>query len=157
MALDKWIAVFFLVLSVVYGLTAFDYALLPFERNLVFLPNTLPKALSVFGVVLSLLILVAPKVAADDSPAATDRANFRQYKIGQAVGLVCSMLVYALLLRHIGFITATTLFLLGAGCILGERKFHIMLPVALGTAIVIWYLVQELLGIFLRPLPWFVS
>ena len=157
MALDKWIAVFFLLVSTVYGLTAFDYSLLPFERNLVFLPNTLPKALSVFGVVLSLLILLAPKAPKRDADTALDPAHFRQYKIGQALGLIAAMLSYALVLRLIGFIPATTLFLLGSGFILGERKLHIMLPIALGAAIFIWYLVQELLGIFLRPLPWFMS
>lgn len=160
MAPDKWIAVFFLLLSMLYGLTAFDYSLLPFERNLVFLPNTLPKALSVFGVLLSLLILFAPFVSKNNSDTTntdTSPADFRQYKIGQAVGLIAAMLVYALTLRTLGFIAATTLFLAGSGFILGERKLHIMLPVAFGSAIFIWYLVQELLGIFLRPLPWFMS
>ena len=157
MALDKWIAVFFLLVSTIYGLTAFDYSLLPFERNLVFLPNTLPKALSVLGVVLSSLILLAPKAPKHNADTALDLANFRQYKIGQALGLIAAMLLYALVLRLIGFIPATTLFLLGSGFILGERKLHIMLPIALGAAIFIWYLVQELLGIFLRPLPWFMS
>lgn len=155
MALDKWIAVFFLLISLVYGLTAFNYALLPFERNLVFLPNTLPKALSVLGIVLSLLILIAPR--APKSDATSDSTNFREYKIWQAVGLVAAMLLYAAVLRTVGFVVATTLFLVGGGLILGERKWHIMLPVALGTAIFVWYLVQELLGIFLRPLPWFFS
>jgi len=31
MALDKWIAVLFLVLSIVYGYAAYTYPLLPFE------------------------------------------------------------------------------------------------------------------------------
>ncbi len=159
MALDKWIAVFFLCVSLLYGLTAFNYSLLPFERNLVFLPSTLPKALSVLGVVLSLLILLAPKASVDqrDTNADIDLSNFRQYKVGQALGLAAMMLLYALVLRVIGFIPATTLFLVGSGLILGERKLHIMLPIALGGAIFIWYLVQGLLGIFLKPLPWFMS
>jgi hypothetical protein len=32
-----------------------------------------------------------------------------------------------------------------------------MIVVALVGALCIWYLVQEALGIFLRPLPWFLS
>ena len=50
MALDKWIAVFFLVVCVIYGYAAYTYPLLPFELNMTFLPNTLPMVLSVLGV-----------------------------------------------------------------------------------------------------------
>ena len=66
------------------------------------------------------------------------------------------MVAYALLLRPIGFLTATTLFLAGGSMILGERKFTLLIPVAVITAVMIWYLVQEVLGIFLRPWPWFI-
>jgi putative tricarboxylic transport membrane protein len=67
------------------------------------------------------------------------------------------MVLYALALRPVGFIASTTLFLAGTGWILGERKLHVMVPVALLGAGAIWFLVQEALGIFLRPLPWFFS
>ena len=59
MALDKWIAVVFLVICVIYGYSAYTYPLLPFERNMTFLPNTMPMVLSVLGVSLALLILLA--------------------------------------------------------------------------------------------------
>ena len=39
----------------------------------------------------------------------------------------------------------------------GERKFHLLVPIAIATAGLIWYLVQETLGIFLRPWPAFFS
>jgi putative tricarboxylic transport membrane protein len=39
--------------------------------------------------------------------------------------------------------------------ILGERKLYILIPVAAIATGSIWYLVQEVLGIFLRPLPSF--
>ena len=47
MPLDRIVALVFLVVSVAYGVAAFNYPLLPFERNMAFLPNTLPMALSV--------------------------------------------------------------------------------------------------------------
>ena len=80
----------------------------------------------------------------------------RQYKLAQAIFLLGLMIAYALLLRPIGFIAATTLFLAGGGMILGERNYKLLLPIAIFTAFLIWYLVQELLGIFLRPWPWFI-
>ena len=160
MALDKWIAIVFLVICTVYGYSAYNYPLLPFERNMVFLPNTMPMVLSVLGVLFALLILLAPSPKADAEGDALGNINlkmWREYKVGQALGLIALMIVYALALRPIGFIAATTLFLVGAGWTLGERKLVTMICVALVGALCIWYLVQEALGIFLRPLPWFLS
>ena len=160
MALDKWIAALFLVGGVVYGYAAFNYPLLPFERNLPFLPNTLPMVLSALACLLSLVVLLSPGVKAnddDDVLGSIDLKRFAEYKIGQALMLIGAMILYALALRPVGFIAATTLFLVGTGFILGERKWHIMIPVALVGAGSVWYLVQEALGIFLRPLPWFMG
>ncbi len=160
MALDKWIAALFLVGSIVYGYAAFNYPLLPFERNMSFLPNTLPMVLSVLAALLSLVILLSPRAAADedgDVLGTIDFTKFREYKVGQALLLIAAMILYALALRPVGFILATTLFLAGTSWILGERKYHIMIPVALAGAFFIWYLVQEALGIFLRPLPFFLG
>ena len=160
MALDKWIAIVFLVICTVYGYSAYNYPLLPFERNMVFLPNTMPMVLSVLGVLFALLILLAPSPKADAEGDALGNINlkmWREYKVGQALGLIALMIIYALALRPVGFIAATTLFLVGAGWTLGERKLVTMIGVALVGALCIWYLVQEALGIFLRPLPWFLS
>ena len=160
MALDKWIAALFLAGSVVYGIAAFNYPLLPFERNMPFLPSTLPMVLSVLAALLSLVILVSPRGEPDekgDVLGSIDLKHFREYKVGQALMLISAMILYALALRPIGFLAATTLFLAGTGWILGERKYHILIPVALVGAGSVWYLVQEALGIFLRPLPWFMA
>ena len=160
MALDKWIAIVFLVICIIYGYSAYTYPLLPFERHMIFLPNTMPMVLSVLGVLFALLILIAPSPtpnAEGDALGSINLKKWREYKVGQALGLITLMTLYALTLRPIGFIVATTLFLVAAGWILGERKLLIMLCVALTGALGIWYLVQETLGIFLQPLPWFLG
>ncbi len=159
MALDKWIAVVFLVIALVYGYTAYTYPLLPFELYMVFLPNTMPMVLSGLGILLSLIIILTSRKAANGDGEALDDfeiPRLRSDEAGQALGLIVAMVLYALVLRPGGFIAATTLFLFGTGWILGERKLHIMILSALVGAGVIWYLVQETLGIFLRPLPWFM-
>ena len=160
MALDRWIAVFFLLLCAVYGYAAFTYPLLPFERNAAFLPNTMPMVLSVLGGLLAVVILAAPKSQPDadgDVLGDINVAKLREYKTGQALSLVGAMILYALALRPVGFLAATTLFLVGTGWILGERKLRIMVPVALVGAGAVWFLVQEALGIYLRPLPGFME
>jgi putative tricarboxylic transport membrane protein len=159
LTLDKSIAAVFLVIAVVYGYTAFTYPLLPFERNMVFLPNTMPMALSVIAIILCLIVILGPRQTSttDGSADDIDLSNLGNYNTGQAVALIVAMILYALALRPIGFLLSTTLFLFATGWILGERKPVIMIPIALiGTGIV-WFLVQQALGIFLRPLPWFLS
>lgn len=160
MALDKRIAVVFLVIALIYGYTAYTYPLLPFELYMVFLPNTMPMALSGLGILFSLIIILTPTKPADgDGEAPDDFAipRLRDAKAAQALGLIAAMVVYALALRPIGFLAATTMFLMGTGWILGERKPLIMILSAVLGAGIIWYLVQEALGIYLRPLPWFMS
>ena len=160
MALDKWIAVVFLVIALVYGYASYTYPLLPFELNMVFLPNTMPMVLSGLGMLFSLIIVLTPRKTADADGEALgefDVSRLRGYKTGQALGMIAAMVVYALALRPFGFIAATTLFLFGTEWILGERKLHTMILSALVGSVCIWYLVQEALGIFLRPLPWFMS
>jgi len=76
-----------------------------------------------------------------------------EYHYGQALFLLALMVAYALCLRPLGFLISTLSFLILGSYILGERKWHIMLPVALIATLAVWYLVQEALGIYMRPLP----
>jgi len=158
MALDRWIALGFIALVCVYGYAAFftmDDTLPPILRRNPIWPSTFPKILTILGLIVGLIVLFTPKAAAD-KPAkdgAIDLTRLGDYHIGQAIALLVLMVVYALTLRPLGFVTSTIGFLVLGSVLLGERRFHILLPVA-GVAVgSIWYLVQEVLGIFLRPWP----
>jgi len=163
MALDRWIALIFIAFCCIYGYAAFftmDHLLPPFmQRNPVW-PSTFPKMLSVMGAVVGLVVLFGVEGSkADADPSATDinYRNLGQYKVGQALVLLGLMIAYALLLRPAGFLLATTGFLVAGSAVLGERKFHVMIPVALLATVGVWYLVQEVLGIFLRPFPFILG
>ena len=148
MTLERVLSLFLLLFCGLYGLAAFDYPLLPFERNMAFLPNTLPKALSIAGLILSFLVLVT---RTQQQPV----HDFALSYLKEAAFIVGAMVLYALLLRPIGFIPATLIFLIGCGRILGEKNvMRLGLIASIGT-VGIWFLVQEILGIFLRPLPLF--
>ena len=158
MALDRWVAVFFLLFSLIYGYGAVAYRLLPFERNMVFLPNTLPIGLAVLGVILAFILLFAPKPQEAEDPGGDvlgdiDLRKFREYEFGRALGLLATMVVYALAIFPIGFVISTTAFLVASATILGERRYVILVPVSLAAALIVWFLVQEVLGVFLRPWP----
>jgi putative tricarboxylic transport membrane protein len=154
MQLDKLIALIFMVISVIYGYTAYNFPLLPFERNMPFLPNTMPMALSVLGVLISLIILFSKSELSEDNDSEMSIKNLRYYKTGQASAILGAMVIYALALRTLGFIPSTILFLFISSWILGERKIFKMIIVAILGTVPIWYVVQEVLGIFLKPLPW---
>jgi len=158
MTLDRWIAAIFLVTCIVYGYTAWfamDASLPPFMRRNPVWPSTFPKILSVLGIICALWVLLTSK----DAPIKQDEIDHRrlgEYKFGQALMLIGLMIAYAFALYPVGFIASTIIFLTAGAVILGERKLPIALLVSAIAAFSIWYLVQVVLGIFLRPWPWFV-
>ena len=159
MALDRWIALIILLICVAYGYTAFftmDAGMPPFMRRSPIWPSTFPKTLAVLGAVIALSILLGmEKSDAAIKEGDIDYRNLGQYKIGQAFLLLSFMIAYALLLRPMGFLASTTAFLALSGALLGERKWHRLFLISGVSTGVIWYLVQEVLGIFLRPFPFF--
>ena len=155
MALDRWIALVLLGICLAYGYAAWftmDANLAPFMRRNPIWPSTFPKLLSVLGIIAALFILLGFEKA-KPAEAEIDYRRLTDYHLGQAILLLGLMVAYALLLRPAGFLVSTSGFLILGAFILGERKWHIMLPVGLIAAFGVWYLVQEVLGIYMRPLP----
>ena len=161
MALDRWIALILLGICLAYGYAAWftmDDGLAPFMRRNPIWPSTFPKVLSALGIIATTIILLGfEKSAADPKEADIDYRRLGDYHLGQAVMLLVLMVAYALCLRPLGFLISTSAFLIMGSFILGERKWSIMLPVALIATFVVWYLVQQVLGIYMRPLPGFLG
>ena len=161
MALDRWIALIILMICLAYGYTAFftmDAGLAPFMKRNPIWPSTFPKVLAVLAIVTALSIVLGFETPSK-GPEEAD-INYRRlgdYKIGQALALLGLMVAYALLLRPAGFLLSTTGFLVFGAMVLGERKMVVLIPVAVIAAGSIWYLVQVVLGIFLRPWPFFLG
>ena len=158
MTLERGIAVLFLAFCVAYGYTAFvtmQDELLPFELGMAFLPNSLPKVLSVAGALAALFVIIGARAPGDAKGGAgtLDLASLQRTHILQAVSLLGAMAAYAVLLRPIGFIGSTALFLSGAALILGERRIVRLLAISIGAAFAVWVLVEKLLDIVLRPWP----
>jgi putative tricarboxylic transport membrane protein len=161
MALDRWIALVLLMICLAYGYAAFftmDASLPPFMKRNPVWPSTFPKVLSVMAVVCSLIILLGFEKGADDpKPADINYRRLTEYKLGQAIVLLGLMVAYALLLRPAGFLISTVGFLSLGSIVLGERKIHFLIPIAMLATAVVWYLVQQVLGIYLRPWPYFLG
>lgn len=155
MALDRWIALVLLGICLIYGYAAWftmDDNLAPFMRRNPIWPSTFPKLLSVLGIVASLVILLGFEKS-EPKEAEIDYRRLHEYKLGQALMLLGLMVAYAFCLRPVGFLISTSSFLFLGAFILGERKYLVMIAISATAAFVVWYLVQEVLGIFMRPLP----
>lgn len=161
MALDRWIAIIILLISLLYGYAAYftmDQLLPPILQRSPIWPSSFPKVLSVGAILFSLIIILG----LEKSPEKEDGADINlsrlgDYNVGQAAMLIGLMIAYALLLRPLGFLGSTFLFLTIGSFTLGERRYVIMAIVAAIASAGIWYLVDSVLGIFLRPLPMFLT
>jgi putative tricarboxylic transport membrane protein len=116
--------------------------------------------LSILGILVGLIVLLGVEKPTDEAePSATD-INYRklkEYELGKALSLLGLMVLYALALRPVGFLIATTVFLMAGSAVLGERRWLVMIAVSAAASVGVWYLVQEVLGIFLRPFPFFMG
>ena len=159
MALDRWIALILAGVCLTYGYTAWftmDGGLAPFMQRNPIWPSTFPKTLSIIGLAASLVILLGLEKA----EAREGEINYRRltdYNLGQALLLLGLMVAYALCLRPLGFLFSTAAFLMLGSFILGERKYLVMLLVSVLATGIVWYLVQQVLGIYRRPLPDFIG
>jgi putative tricarboxylic transport membrane protein len=159
MALDRWVALVVLGICLIYGYTAWfmmDGALPPIMKRLAVWPSSFPKVLSLAGIILSSIVLLGVEKG-EEKVGDIDYRRLHEYKLGQALVLLGLMVAYAILLRPAGFLVATSGFLIGGSMILGERRWFVMILVSTIATFGIWYLVQEVLGIFLRPLPYFMG
>jgi putative tricarboxylic transport membrane protein len=159
MALDRWIALILLGICLVYGYTAWftmDAGLAPFMKRNPIWPSTFPKVLSILAIGACLVILSGVEKS-KPKEAEIDYRRLHEYKLGQAIMLLALMVAYALCLRPVGFIISTTSFLFFGAFILGERKWLLMMAVAVIATMIVWYLVQQVLGIYMRPLPGFLG
>ncbi|MHA7879015.1 MAG: tripartite tricarboxylate transporter TctB family protein [Saccharospirillum sp.] len=158
MTLERWLSLAFLIFCLLYGYAAFisiDAALPPFAKFSPVWPSSFPKILAVLGMILALGQLT---VWHRTNPAGDiDRRNLGQYHWKITAAILALMVAYALLLRTLGFVLATVLFLVISAWVLGERRWLRLLCIAAVSSIAIWYLVDPVLGIFLRPWPLFMN
>jgi putative tricarboxylic transport membrane protein len=135
--------------SLAYGLLTFQIPLLPFQAQVAFTARTMPEALAVLGLVLSLLLIVKPSSGA--------RPEVSGFLWGR-VALVClTMVAYGLTIRSGGFLISTTLFLISGFVILGERRPFLILASSLPIVIAFWVLMSQFLGVYVEPWPEFLK
>ena len=160
--LNRAVALALLGFSSGYGYLAYFYHLLPFEKFLSVRPNTMPIGLAIAGIICSLVILIQPQVPEVEGDGTVNRPdaeylqNPQNYNWGQGIGLLLLAVVYALSLRAAGFLFCTSAFLVLGGILLGERRYTFLIPISITASVLVWYLVDQVLTIYLRPWPGWV-
>lgn len=159
--LEKFLALIILIICILYAYTSFitmQANLLPFEKNMTVLPNSLPKVISIFGIIIStFLILKKEEHNSEENVSSINLKNVFNFYYGKALSIILLMIIYTLCLRPVGFILSSVLFLFLASFILGERSFiKLAIICLLGTSI-IWLLLEKVLGIYMRPFPYILQ
>lgn len=137
-------AMFFLVLSIVYGYLAYGIKLYPGDELEAMTARTLPLFLSGLGIVFALVLLVT-------GGKSTGGSNIRALDWKPVILLMGLSLLYGFALDWLGFLLSTTLFLIAGFRILGEKRIKILLLVAVPFVFIFWFGLTQLLDIYLAP------
>ena len=136
----------FLLLSVAYGYSATSIALFPGEETEPFGARTLPYFLAALGSGLSLFLLL---FGSDGDRVEDNVGADLDWRL--AAGLLVLMVAYGLALEWLGFLVATTLFLIIGFRMLGERRPGVLLAVSVPFTVGFWLLLTKALDIYLAP------
>jgi putative tricarboxylic transport membrane protein len=146
---EKVGALFFLALSIAYGLYAFKIPLIFLAQEETFNARTMPFVLSILGAVLSLLIIILPSVESE-KPASVKKI-FQGLDWPRAGLFIALMVAYSIAMTWLGFVIASILFLGIGFYLLGERRVKIMLIGSIPLVIGIWLLMSKILGMYIAP------
>ncbi len=141
-----------LVLFVVfaaYGYEATQIVVFPGQELEPFKPRTMPVALAVAGLLFAAIRMLQVFRQGEDA-----RIDWRAYDWTRAALMCMAMLGYGLLFVPLGFVAATTLFLLTGFLVLGERRRSVLLILPLAFTLVFWALMTQLLDLYLAPGLW---
>ena len=131
----------FLLLSLAYGYHATQIPGYPGDEYEPFTASTLPYALAGAGALFSLLLICFP----GGERLQRESGNWR------LVFALLLMLAYGLALGWLGFLVATTLFLIGGIRLMGEQSLAFACKVSLPFTLIFWALLTKGLNVYLEP------
>ena len=146
---DRIGGILLLVFCVTYGLLSQHIRLLPFQENVAFHARTMPEVLSILGIGLSIIVIAFP--------GSKEKPNLQGFDLVKGALFLGLMSLYGLTIRPLGFIIATSLFLMIGFGLLGERKPLNLVLVAVPLVVAFWALMTQGLDVFIEPLPAFLK
>ena len=146
---DRIGALLMLAFCAAYWAFAYDIRVLPFQRNDPFNAQTMPLVLGAAGVIICIAILI--------TPGSGEKLDVRGYNWVLGAGMLLLMVGYGLILRPLGFLISTTLFLVGGYLMLGERSPITLLLASVPLVVGFWVLMNYGLDVYVAPLPSFLN
>ena len=146
---DRIGAYLLLIFSIAYGIFSQNIKLLPFQENVAFHARTMPEILTILAIGLSVLIIAFP--------SSNEQPEIKRYNWISCITFLALMSSYGLLIRPLGFILATSLFLIIGYLILGERNPVKLLLASVPLVVIFWVLMTQGLDVFIEPLPAFMK
>jgi len=134
----------FLLVCLLYGYQTTQIPLFPGDEYEPFTARTLPSLLTGLGIVLSLMLLASAKP--DQHSGATMDFNWKLL-----IGFLALMAIYGVGLTYVGFVIATSLFLMAGFYLLGERRKSVLFGASLPFVIGFYLLLTQGLEIYLEP------
>ena len=154
---DRVSGLIFLLACLIYGYQTTQIQLFPGDEYEAFTARTLPYLLTFAGIVMSLLLIVMSpsRPCADNScPEQSSDQGLDWRLLGSFVIL---MVGYGIGLTWLGFVLATSLFLLIGFWLLGERRKAVLLGASFPFVTLFWLLLTKVLDIYLEPGYLFLS
>jgi len=146
---EKMGALFILALSIAYGIYAFKIPLIFLSRGETLNARTMPYALSVAGIVLSLLIIVLPSFEKDKAITVREALSGLDWR--RTAWLTGLMIIYSLSMPWVGFVIASIGFMAGGVMLLGERNIKVIMIASIPLVILLWFLLTKVLGMYVAP------
>lgn len=146
---EKVGALFFLALSIAYGLCAFQIPLIFLAQDETLNARTMPFALSITGALLSLAIIVLPGGGAKRKP--TPGEIFKGLDWSLAGLFVVLMFLYGTIMPWIGFVLSSIIFLSLGFYLLGERRIKMILLGSIPLVLGLWLLMGKVLNMYIAP------
>jgi putative tricarboxylic transport membrane protein len=146
---EKIGALFYLAVSIAYGVYTFKIPLTLLSQKETFNARTMPFILSILGALLSLLIIILP--SAEKKKTETVKMIFNGLDWRRTGWMILLMTIYALAVTWLGFILSSIIFLISGFYILGECRIMMLLAASIPLVFVIWFLMYIILGMYIAP------
>jgi len=147
---DRVGGLIFLIFCLAYGYQTTIIPLFPGDEYEAFTARTLPWMLTTAGIFLSLLLIVMAQP--NEKSGAVLGFDWKLLII-----FVLLMIAYGFGLTWLGFVLATSLFLLAGFWALGERRKSVLLGASFPFVTAFWLLLTQVLDIYLEPGYLFLS
>lgn len=146
---DSLGALIFLLFFTAYAIFAWQIPVLPFEELDAVNSSSIPKVYACAGILFSLLGVISPLLKSVGKEAILSGLSWRS--AGQTLVLLVLMWLYTSALEPLGFMLSTMAFLASGFLIMGERRWRIVLLASVPVTLVFWFIMTQLLGIYLAP------